>query len=156
VLQPPWKLGFGILLTVILLNIGHCQQGMEDMDAPPIEIHVKHGAKFEFARMQAIYFAACHEVAAELWPDLSKNRQSQKLRPAIVLEVGGDKDSVEVDVENGTARVSMRRWSDESFSYAVVIAAHLRASSKEKKRLMAVAAVQTASATVSVEELKKH
>lgn len=147
--EPPWKLGLGALLVVMLsVTQSRCQTVT---DVAPAEIHISNQAGFDSERMNTLYFAACREVADELWP--GKHRE---LRPQVTLYVGDPKNDIEVKLDSGNVTVRMKKWSDETFAYAIVTAAHAAATSKTRKQEMARAALQTANATVSVKQLLVH
>lgn len=147
-----WLAALLFLLAVMMMTKANAQDVLE---VPPAEVHIRKGAAFSYERMNKLYFAACHEVTAEMWPDQWKHKRELMLRPKIVLEVGVEKDAVEIDLETGAAHIQMRKWADATFAYAVVLAAETSILSKERKRLLAKAAMQTANATISVEELKE-
>lgn len=147
-LEPPWKLGLGALLLFMLCAM---QSRCQTSDVAPAEIHISNQAGFDSERMNTIYFAACREVADELWP--GKHRE---LRPQVVLYVGDKQNDIQVQLETGHVTVRMKKWSDETFAYAIVTAAHAAATTKNRKQELARAAVQTANATVSVKQLLVH
>lgn len=147
-----WLAPILLLLAVLTMKA----EAQDALEVPPAEVHIRKSAAFSYEHMNALYFAACREVTAEMWPDQWKHKRELVLRPRLVLEVGAEKDSVAIDLETGEAHISMRKWSDATFSYAVVLAAETSILSREKKRLLAMAAVQTANATISVEQLQQE
>ena len=133
----------------------------EESPAVPVEVKIKKdkGKKFNRQEMSEIYHAACLQAAMELWPNLSKAEQAAKLRPVLVLEIGGDNNRVFINSSLRHSVIELDGWDRqhmEWFAQGVIYAALAQVLTAEKFVFLARMAMQASDATISVQELKKE